>query len=46
MMRRQQELVAPRRSSRRIAALIAQIANTGTIPAEDEYVPLREAIAL
>ncbi|MGZ3498494.1 MAG: MGDG synthase family glycosyltransferase [Vulcanimicrobiaceae bacterium] len=45
-MRHQQELVAPRRSSRRIAALIAQIANTGTIPVEDEYVPLREAVAL
>jgi 1,2-diacylglycerol 3-beta-galactosyltransferase len=44
-MRRNQELVAPKRSSRRIAALIAQMANTHTIPADDEYVPLREAIA-
>ena len=35
-IRRNQELVAPVRSSRRIAALIAQIANTGTIPAQDE----------
>jgi 1,2-diacylglycerol 3-beta-galactosyltransferase len=34
-IRRNQELVAPVRSSRRIAALIAQIANTGTIPAQD-----------
>jgi 1,2-diacylglycerol 3-beta-galactosyltransferase len=45
-MRHQQELVAPRRSSRRIAALIAQIANTGTIPVEDEYIPMREVVAL
>jgi 1,2-diacylglycerol 3-beta-galactosyltransferase len=35
-IRRNQELVAPVRSSRRIAALIAQIASTGTIPAPDE----------
>ncbi|HTZ55638.1 MAG TPA: glycosyltransferase [Candidatus Acidoferrum sp.] len=35
-IRRNQELVAPMRSSRRIAALIAQIANTGTIPAQDD----------
>ncbi|MBV8639635.1 MAG: glycosyltransferase [Candidatus Eremiobacteraeota bacterium] len=35
-IRRNQERVAPVRSSRRIAALIAQIANTGTIPAQDE----------
>lgn len=35
-IRRNQELVAPRSSSRRIAALISQIANTGTIPAPDE----------
>lgn len=35
-IRRNQELVAPVRSSRRIAALIAQIANTGTIPAQDD----------
>jgi 1,2-diacylglycerol 3-beta-galactosyltransferase len=37
-IRRNQELVAPKRSSRRIAALIAQIANTGTIPAQDDMV--------
>ena len=35
-IRRNQEIVAPKRSSRRIAALIAQIANTGTIPAQDD----------
>lgn len=35
-IRRNQELVAPIRSSRRIAALIAKIANEGTIPAQDE----------
>jgi 1,2-diacylglycerol 3-beta-galactosyltransferase len=35
-IRRNQELVAPVRSSRRIAALIAQITNTGTIPAQDD----------
>lgn len=35
-IRRNQELVAPVRSSRRIAALIAQIANTGTIPSQDD----------
>lgn len=35
-IRRNQELVAPVRSSRRIAALIAQIANTGVIPAQDD----------
>ena len=45
-MRRNQELVAPKRSSRRIAALIAQMANTGTIPADDEYVPMRQVVAL
>ncbi len=44
-MRRNQELVAPKRSSRRIAALIAQMANTHTIPLDDEYVPLPQAIA-
>ncbi len=44
-MRRNQELIAPKRSSRRIAALIAQMANTHTIPADDEYVQLRQAIA-
>ncbi len=35
-IRRNQEIVAPKRSSRRIAALIAQIANEGTIPAQDD----------
>jgi 1,2-diacylglycerol 3-beta-galactosyltransferase len=35
-IRRNQERVAPVRSSRRIASLIAQIASTGTIPAQDE----------
>jgi 1,2-diacylglycerol 3-beta-galactosyltransferase len=35
-IRHNQEAVAPKRSSRRIAALIAQIANTGTIPAQDD----------
>ncbi len=45
-MRRAQELVAPKRSSRRIAALIAQMANTGTIPADDEYTPLAAAASL
>jgi 1,2-diacylglycerol 3-beta-galactosyltransferase len=34
-IRRNQELVAPNRSSRRIAALIAQITNEGTIPEQD-----------
>jgi 1,2-diacylglycerol 3-beta-galactosyltransferase len=44
-IRRAQEIVAPVRSSRRIAALIAQITNTGTIPAQDYLlpVPLRQA---
>jgi len=44
-IRQNQESVAPRRSSRRIAALIAQIANTGTIPAQDDMPagPLRQA---
>ena len=44
-IRHNQELVAPRRSSRRIAALIAQITNTGTIPAQEELPagPLRQA---
>jgi UDP-N-acetylglucosamine:LPS N-acetylglucosamine transferase len=45
-MRRNQEIVAPKRSSRRIAALIASMANTGTIPADDEYAPLRHAVSL
>ena len=35
-IRRNQELVAPVRSSRRIAALIAQIADSHTIPAQDD----------
>src|SRR5665213_517686 len=34
-IRRAPEIVAPVRSSRRIAALIAQITNTGTIPTQD-----------
>jgi 1,2-diacylglycerol 3-beta-galactosyltransferase len=38
-IRHNQEIVAPRRSSRRIAALIAQITNTGVIPPQ-EYLPL------
>jgi UDP-N-acetylglucosamine:LPS N-acetylglucosamine transferase len=45
-MRHNQELVAPKRSSRRIAALIAQITNDHTIPADDEYVPLPRAVSL
>jgi 1,2-diacylglycerol 3-beta-galactosyltransferase len=45
IIRHNQELVAPRRSSRRIAALISQITNTGTIPAQDDMPlePLRQA---
>jgi 1,2-diacylglycerol 3-beta-galactosyltransferase len=44
-IRHNQEIVAPRHSSRRIAALIAQITNTGTIPAQEELPPepLRQA---
>ena len=38
-IRDNQELVAPRRSSRRIAALIASISETGTIPAADDFSP-------
>jgi 1,2-diacylglycerol 3-beta-galactosyltransferase len=34
-IRHNQEMVAPRHSSRRIAALIAQVTNSGTIPALD-----------
>jgi 1,2-diacylglycerol 3-beta-galactosyltransferase len=45
-MQHNQELIAPKRSSRRIAALITQIALRGTIPADDEYVPLREAVSV
>lgn len=47
-IRRNQELVAPKRSSRRIAALIAQIANNGTIPAQDDLParPLAAAASL
>jgi 1,2-diacylglycerol 3-beta-galactosyltransferase len=47
-IRRNQELVAPKRSSRRIAALIAQIATTGTIPAQDDMParPLAAAASL
>jgi 1,2-diacylglycerol 3-beta-galactosyltransferase len=44
-IRHNQEIVAPRRSSRRIAALIAQVAESGTIPAQDDLPagPLRQA---
>jgi 1,2-diacylglycerol 3-beta-galactosyltransferase len=47
-IRRNQELVAPKRSSRRIAALIAQIATTATIPAQDDMPrsPLRAVASL
>ena len=47
-IRHNQEIVAPRRSSRRIAALIAQIANTGTIPPQEFMPPppLRAAIGV
>ncbi len=45
-MRRNQELVAPKRNSRRIAALIAQMANEHTIPNDDEYVPMPRAVSL
>src|SRR5580698_3829308 len=43
-IRHNQDVVAPRRSSRRIAALIAQMARDGTLPAEDELgqEPLRQ----
>ncbi|MGD0966848.1 MAG: glycosyltransferase [Candidatus Aquilonibacter sp.] len=44
-IRRNQELVAPKRSSRRIAALIAQIAETGTIPAQDDMPARALAVA-
>ena len=42
-MRRAQEIVAPKRSSRRIAALIAQMSAGGIIPADDEYRALAAA---
>ena len=45
-MRRNQEIVAPKRSSRRIAALIAQMANTHTIPADDEYIAMPQVVSL
>lgn len=45
-MQHNQELIAPKRSSRRIAALIKQITLQGTIPADDEYMPLREAVSV
>jgi 1,2-diacylglycerol 3-beta-galactosyltransferase len=47
-IRHNQEIVAPRRSSRRIAALISQIANTGTIPPQESLPagPLRQAIGV
>ncbi len=44
-IRGNQELVAPVRSSRRIAALIAQIADTGTIPAQDDMPARALAVA-
>ena len=44
-IRRNQELVAPVRSSRRIASLIAQIADTGTIPAQDDMPARALAVA-
>ena len=44
-IRRNQELVAPVRSSRRIAALIGQIADTGTIPAQDDMPARALAVA-
>ena len=44
-IRRNQELVAPVRSSRRIAALIAQIADTGTIPSQDDMPARALAVA-
>jgi 1,2-diacylglycerol 3-beta-galactosyltransferase len=39
-IRHNQEIVAPRRSSRRIAALIRSIAENGTIPASDDVASL------
>ncbi|MBV8153163.1 MAG: glycosyltransferase [Candidatus Eremiobacteraeota bacterium] len=47
-IRHHQETVAPRRSSRRIAALIAQLANTGTIPWQDDMPAgaLRQAVSI
>ena len=47
-IRANQEIVAPKRSSRRIAALIAQIATDGTIPAQTEVLrgPLRAVASL
>ena len=44
-IRHNQEIVAPRRSSRRIAALIARIAETGTIPPQQDL-PAAEPAAL
>ena len=38
-IRQNQEIVAPKRSSRQIAALIAQIANNGTIPPQEGLLP-------
>jgi len=45
-MRLQQERVAPVRSSRRIAALIASMANTGMLPEDDAYRPLAQVSSL
>src|SRR5579883_1140785 len=44
-IRHNQEIVAPRRSSRRIAALIRSIAETGTIPAQDDSALALQAAA-
>ncbi|MGA8576289.1 MAG: glycosyltransferase [Candidatus Cybelea sp.] len=47
-IRHNQEIVAPRRSSRRIAALITSITENGTIPASNDVtgLPLRAAAAV
>jgi len=44
-MRHAQEQVAPVRSSRRIAALIAEVAETGTLPEDDSYAAPLPAVA-
>jgi len=44
-IRRNQEIVAPKRSSRRIAALIAQIASNRTIPQQDDLPRTLRAVA-
>lgn len=47
-IRHNQEMVAPRHSSRRIAALITSITENGTIPAQDDFagLPLQRAAAV